>query len=81
MVHVDDGRPASSDMAVRTLTSSCYVIGRFRRRADKIAFRVTVSTRRVRWTEGTADVATFAGDIGMRAIENEAGTEVIESGL
>ncbi len=81
MIYVYHSRPTGRDVAVRTLASGCNVIRRFRRRPDKIAFRVTAGTRRVRWSECTADVATFAGDIGMRAIQYEAGTEVIERGL
>ena len=81
MIHVSDCGPACGDVAVRAFAICRDVAGGFGRGTYQVAFRVTVGARRVGRAEGAANVATFACDVCMSAVQYETGTKVIESRL
>lgn len=78
VVHESDCRPARSNMAVRTLAARCDVICRFRRGAHHAALGMTTQAGGTCGRKCAVYVTAFTGDIAMRAIEYEAGTEMIE---
>lgn len=78
MVHECDNVPVRGDVTIRALAGCQYVIGGFRGCTNEAAVRVTVCTGRIGRAERCADVTTFAGYVGMSAVENESGAEMVK---
>ena len=78
VVDVRHDAPARRNMAVRTFADRRNVVSRLRRGAYEAALRMATGTCGIRRAERATDVTGFAADVGMAAVEDKSGAEVIE---
>jgi len=81
MVDETDNLPTGCIVAFRALRLRRYMGQRLRGRLYGTGLRVATRASRLRGTEHAADMAALASDTGMRSIEHESGTEMVEAGL
>jgi len=79
VIHKSDRAPARSDVAIRAFSRRHNMIGRFRRRSDKSVLRMAIRTTGIGWAEDRTNMACFAGNVRVRAVQNKPCTEVIKS--
>ncbi len=78
VINKRNGAPRRGDVAVGALAGRQYVISRLDRGTYDAARRVTAGANGLRRTEGRSRVACLATYIEVRAVQHEAGTEMVE---
>ena len=78
MVDETDNGPVRRDVTIGAFSQCCNVASRFRGCTNDAALRMAARARGVRWAKCSARMTAFAAYVGVRTINDETRTEVVE---